>query len=206
MVRYAFRAFVADQFIIPTWSMAPTLVPGDRVVVNKLIMGARLYANSWDKMSWKAEYDGNMQTSPSAYFILSAVTKAVGLEVFGGEVRLYLDIYFGGWLGGYSIYVAGIVCLAELLIGVCCLMPKYRRYANMAALVTLTFFVYLTGDNYFNPSVIGQIESCGCFGELIHFTPLESFIKSCVLWGMALSCVVMGRKMMNNLAERLKAI
>lgn len=28
------RTFVADQFIIPTWSMAPTLVPGDRVVVN----------------------------------------------------------------------------------------------------------------------------------------------------------------------------
>lgn len=24
-------------------------------------------ADSWDKMSWKAEYDGNMQTSPSAY-------------------------------------------------------------------------------------------------------------------------------------------
>lgn len=39
------RAFVADQFIIPTWSMAPTLVPGDRVVVNKLIMGARLYTD-----------------------------------------------------------------------------------------------------------------------------------------------------------------
>lgn len=33
------RTFVADQFIIPTWSMAPTLVPGDRVVVNKLLMG-----------------------------------------------------------------------------------------------------------------------------------------------------------------------
>lgn len=39
------RAFVADQFIIPTWSMAPTLVPGDRVVVNKLVMGARLYTD-----------------------------------------------------------------------------------------------------------------------------------------------------------------
>ena len=39
------RTFVADQFIIPTWSMAPTLVPGDRVIVNKLIMGARLYTD-----------------------------------------------------------------------------------------------------------------------------------------------------------------
>lgn len=39
------RVFVADQFIIPTWSMSPTLVAGDRVVVNKLIMGARLYTD-----------------------------------------------------------------------------------------------------------------------------------------------------------------
>lgn len=39
------RIFVADQFIIPTWSMSPTLVAGDRVVVNKLIMGARLYTD-----------------------------------------------------------------------------------------------------------------------------------------------------------------
>lgn len=39
------RSFVADQFIIPTCSMSPTLLPGDRVVVNKLIMGARLYTN-----------------------------------------------------------------------------------------------------------------------------------------------------------------
>lgn len=39
------RIFVADQFIIPTWSMSPTLVAGDRVVVNKLTMGARLYTD-----------------------------------------------------------------------------------------------------------------------------------------------------------------
>ena len=39
------HTLVPDQFIIPTWSMAPTLVPGDRVVVNKLLMGARIYTD-----------------------------------------------------------------------------------------------------------------------------------------------------------------
>lgn len=42
---FGVRIFVTDQFIIPTWSMAPTLVAGDRVVVNKLIMGARIYTD-----------------------------------------------------------------------------------------------------------------------------------------------------------------
>lgn len=119
-------------------------------------------------------------------FILSAVTKTVSLPVFADEMRLYLDIYFCGWLRDSSLFLAGIVCLAELLIGIACLVPALRRQANVAAFLALTFFVWLTGDNYFNPSPLGRIESCGCFGELIHFTPLASFIKSLVLWVIAL--------------------
>ena len=37
--------FVSDKFIIPSDSMTPTLIPGDRIVVNKLIFGARIYKN-----------------------------------------------------------------------------------------------------------------------------------------------------------------
>ena len=37
------RVYVVDQFVIPTSSMAPTLIPGDRVIVTKLIAGARIY-------------------------------------------------------------------------------------------------------------------------------------------------------------------
>lgn len=39
------RVFFLDSFIIPTESMEPTLVPGDRVYVNKLLFGARIYTN-----------------------------------------------------------------------------------------------------------------------------------------------------------------
>lgn len=37
------RAFVMDYFTIPTESMCPTLKPGDKVIVDKLIFGARIY-------------------------------------------------------------------------------------------------------------------------------------------------------------------
>ena len=119
-------------------------------------------------------------------FILSSVTKAVALPIFADELQLYLDIYFGGWLRDYKLLLAGMVCLTEMLIGITCLVPALRRQANVAAFLALTFFVWLTGDNYFNPSPLGRIESCGRFGALIHFTPLASFIKSLVLWVIAL--------------------
>lgn len=39
------RAFMFDQFIAPTESMMPSLMPGDRIIVNKIIAGARIYSN-----------------------------------------------------------------------------------------------------------------------------------------------------------------
>lgn len=45
ILHYARLIFVADQFVIPTTSMAPTLIPGDRVIIDKTIMGARIYTD-----------------------------------------------------------------------------------------------------------------------------------------------------------------
>lgn len=45
MIHYITLVMVADQFIIPTSSMEPTLIPGDRVIVDKTIMGARIYTD-----------------------------------------------------------------------------------------------------------------------------------------------------------------
>ena len=39
------RMCVMDYFTIPTSSMWPTLNPGDKVIVNKLLMGPRIYKN-----------------------------------------------------------------------------------------------------------------------------------------------------------------
>ncbi len=39
------RIFIFEQFIIPSDSMYPTLQVGDRVIVNKMIFGARIYTD-----------------------------------------------------------------------------------------------------------------------------------------------------------------
>lgn len=39
------RILVCDQFIVPSKSMIPTLIPSDRILANKLIFGARIYKN-----------------------------------------------------------------------------------------------------------------------------------------------------------------
>ncbi len=42
---YVRRIFVAERFIVPSNSMQPTLVPGDKIWVNKLLHGARIYTS-----------------------------------------------------------------------------------------------------------------------------------------------------------------
>lgn len=67
------RIFIADQFIIPTWSMAPTLVPGDRVVVNKLIMGPMYIPRDGDIIQLTAK-DGIIYKSLLEYETGKTVT------------------------------------------------------------------------------------------------------------------------------------
>ncbi|MBQ7239758.1 MAG: signal peptidase I [Bacteroidales bacterium] len=45
LVWYFLRIAVFDYYTIPSESMYPTLAPGDKVVVNKLLMGGRIYKN-----------------------------------------------------------------------------------------------------------------------------------------------------------------
>lgn len=133
----------------------------------------------------------------SAIFLLSSVMKAVNINSFVMETRLYMDAYF--WdlksvmsgFGTIRIEMTGAigVCVIEMVIALLAIKRRYIKVASVGFCVMLTFFVYLTGLNLFFPTIMGSIESCGCFGELIHFSPLASFIKSVVLWVLSIVLV-----------------
>jgi signal peptidase I len=47
MFGISLRVFLLAKFTIPTWSMSPTLIAGDVILVNKMIPGPRIF-KSWD--------------------------------------------------------------------------------------------------------------------------------------------------------------
>lgn len=119
-------------------------------------------------------------------FVLSAGSKAFNILAFSSEIRLYCDTYIWKELSFWSHPIAIVVCAIEMILGILSFTPKYRAASMIIMLIMLTFFVWLTGINYFSPSIFGSIESCGCFGELIHFSPFGAFVKSLMLWIIAL--------------------
>ena len=114
-------------------------------------------------------------------FICSGILKALNVPAFAYEIRLYADFYLSDWMSVWSSEIAILVCTIEIAIGVFGLFCTYTMMSGLLFLVLLSFFVWLTGINYFSPTIAGSVESCGCFGELIHFTPLDAFVKSAVL-------------------------
>lgn len=135
----------------------------------------------------------------SFVFLLSSVLKALNINSFTLEIRLYIDAYFGElksvvpdlW-GALRIDTVGAIgmCAIEMMMALLAIKRVYRRMADVGFFLMLSFFVYLTGVNLFFPTLMGSIESCGCFGELIHFSPLASFIKSFVLWILSLALLM----------------
>lgn len=123
----------------------------------------------------------------SGCFLLSGTLKLVSLRSFEQEVQLYGDAYIGNWVHNFSFEIALLVSVAEIVAAIMALLRQYSFVSAIAFVAMLSFFVYLTGVNLFSPTIAGSIETCGCFGELIHFTPLSSFVKSVALFLIAVA-------------------
>lgn len=72
---YLTRIFLYDQFITPTESMMPTLMPGDRIIVDKTVFGARIYSDfnfnkdGMELKSWRTR--GSRDISPNDILVFN---------------------------------------------------------------------------------------------------------------------------------------
>lgn len=122
-------------------------------------------------------------------FILSSIFKWIGLRSFALTIDDFCAFLGLDALCGHGMLLAYAICTAELLLGVAAFMPRIRKYIVMVYTLVLGYFTYITYLNLV--SLYGQVESCGCFGEVIHLTPAESFYKNVVLLTLSLiACVL----------------
>ena len=98
----------------------------------------------------------------------------VGAGLVMGE---YLDFMHLKFLGFAAKPLAAAFALAETIIGTALITGVWRKTAGIAALAFQGFFSLLTlALVIFNPQM-----DCGCFGEAIHLTHMETFVKNIIL-------------------------
>ncbi len=107
-------------------------------------------------------------------FIFSAYSKIISPGLF--EILLLDSGFFSSRLP--AAYFTRLLIGFELALGLLIFQPNYLKKivlpVAIALLVGFTLYLGYTG------LILGDKENCGCFGELIEMTPVESIFKNLV--------------------------
>ncbi len=89
LVVFALRSSLADWNDVPTGSMKPTIVEGDRVFVNKLAYDLKVPFTTWHLATWGEPQRGDIVVFYSPYDGTRLVKRVIGLP--GDTVQLRQD-------------------------------------------------------------------------------------------------------------------
>lgn len=137
-------------------------------------------------------------------FIFSGLVKAndpLGLsykmqeffEVWGNHASLHGVML---WLNNYALPFSIITITLEILVGVGILIGWRPKFFSWVLLLLITFFTFLTGYAVLS----GKIKTCGCFGDCIPLTAVQSFIKDILLF-ILIIFIVIGTKYIRPLFQ-----
>ena len=81
------------------------------------------------------------------------------------------------WLHNYALPFSILMITLEIVVGVGILLGLWKKFFSLLLLVLIIFFSFLTGYAVLS----GKIATCGCFGDCIPLTAMQSFIKDLIL-------------------------
>ena len=109
-------------------------------------------------------------------FLISALSKLYPSPYFAISTFEMKQLVPLGFSEGLAVYFSRILVGAEFALGLLLLQPHYlKRFVIPATIALLVVFsIHLTYTIVAN----GNSGNCGCFGELLKMTPLESVFKN----------------------------
>lgn len=117
-------------------------------------------------------------------FFVAGILKLMDPVGAGLIVGEYFKFFGTGFLMFSAKAVGVALAFFETVLGAAIITGVWRKVIAVISLGVLGFFTVLTGILWiFNPNM-----DCGCFGEAIHLTHAQSFIKNVVLlcvWALA---------------------
>lgn len=117
-----------------------------------------------------------------AVFLISGVLKL--MDPVGSEfiMKSYFSFLHIGFMDFSAKFFGVAFALTEAVLGAALMSGVWRKVVGIAVVALTTFFTLLTLVLLiFNP-----VMDCGCFGEAIHLTHLQTFVKNVIL--CALCC------------------
>ena len=131
-------------------------------------------------------------------FVFSGFVK--GVDPLGTVYRM--DDYFIAfnipWFTSFSLVLTIMLCTLEFILGISLLFNLWIRKTVWLLVPMMMFFTILT----FFDAVYNLVPDCGCFGDALKITNIQTFVKNLFLMALALLIFAWRRKYRSLLAPR----
>ena len=123
-------------------------------------------------------------------FIFSGLVKAIDPKGLAFKMQEFFEAWSGsGFMPGlmktfdeYALTFSIIMITLEVIVGVALLIGWKKKITIPVLLLLMIFFTFMTAYVLFT----GKIRACGCFGDCIPLTPIQTFTKDIVLLLLAI--------------------
>jgi uncharacterized membrane protein YphA (DoxX/SURF4 family) len=142
-------------------------------------------------------------------FIFSGLVKANDPLGLAYKMQEFFDVWSQNaslttlmhWLDNYALPFSIIMITLEIIVGVAILLGVWKRFFSILLLLLIIFFSFLTGYAVLS----GKIATCGCFGDCIPLTAMQSFIKDLILLALILF-IFFGVKYIKPILARVESV
>jgi uncharacterized membrane protein YphA (DoxX/SURF4 family) len=110
-------------------------------------------------------------------FIFSGLIKANDPSGLAYKMEEFFEVWHMTALSSYALLFSITMIVFEIMAGIALLLGYAFRLFSFLLLLLMIFFTFLTAYAVFS----GKIKECGCFGDCIPLTAMQSFIKDIVL-------------------------
>lgn len=115
-------------------------------------------------------------------FIFSGLVKANDPLGLSYKMQEFFEIWGLHSLNSLTLGFSIIMIAFEIIAGVAVLLGWRFRLFSWLLLLLIIFFTFLTGYAVLS----GKVRECGCFGDCIKLTAMDSFVKDLILLGLIL--------------------
>jgi uncharacterized membrane protein YphA (DoxX/SURF4 family) len=110
-------------------------------------------------------------------FIFSGLVKANDPLGLSYKMQEFFEVFGCSFFNQYSLLIAIVMIAFEIIAGVAVVLGWQMKLFSWLLLLLIVFFTFLTSYALLS----GNIKTCGCFGDCIPLTPLQSFTKDVIL-------------------------
>ena len=145
-----------------------------------------------------------------ALFIFSGLVKAIDPRGLAYKMQEFFDVWKGdnilpgmmGWFNENALLFSVIMIALEVVLGVLLLIGQWKKLTAWLLLLLMGFFTFLTSYVLFS----GKIRACGCFGDCIPLTPIQTFTKDIILLVLVLLILFFNRYIQPLFSKRINLL